>query len=49
MDAKKYISLVLLGMIIILPLFTTSCFKKGDEDPFSQFILGKREFQDVGF
>ncbi|HPX75445.1 MAG TPA: hypothetical protein PLW77_02555 [Bacteroidales bacterium] len=41
MDAKKYLSLVLLGMIIILPLFTTSCFKKGDEDPFFSIYTRK--------
>ena len=41
MDAKKYLSLVLLGMIVILPLFTTSCFKKGDEDPFFSIYTRK--------
>lgn len=38
---KKHLTLVLLGMIIILPIFTTSCFKKGSEDPFFSIYTRK--------
>ena len=38
---KKHLTLVLLGMIIILPIFTTSCFKKGSEDPFLSIYTRK--------
>jgi len=38
---KKHLTLLLLGMIIILPLFTTSCFKKGSEDPFISIYTRK--------
>ncbi len=41
MNAKKHISLVLLGMIIVLPLLTTSCFKKGEDDPFFSIYTRK--------
>lgn len=41
MNTKKHLSLVILGMIIILPLFTTSCFKKGEEDPFFSIYTRK--------
>jgi len=38
---KKHLTLVLLGMIIALPLVTTSCFKKGSEDPFFSIYTRK--------
>lgn len=38
---KKHLTVLLLGMIIILPLFTTSCLKKGDEDPFVSMYTRK--------
>ncbi|MDD2387936.1 MAG: hypothetical protein PHP52_14270, partial [Bacteroidales bacterium] len=38
---KKHLTLILLGMIIILPIFTTSCFKKGSEDPFLSMYTRK--------
>ena len=38
---KKHLTLVLLGMIIVLPLITTSCFKKGSEDPFFSIYTRK--------
>ncbi len=38
---KKHLTLLLLGMIIILPLVTTSCFKKGSEDPFISMYTRK--------
>ncbi|MDD3687494.1 MAG: hypothetical protein PHE56_12095, partial [Bacteroidales bacterium] len=41
MNTKRHLSLVLLGMIIVLPLLTTSCFKKGDEDPFFSMYTRK--------
>ncbi len=41
MNTKRHLSLVLLGMIIVLPLLTTSCFKKGEEDPFFSIYTRK--------
>lgn len=41
MNTKKHLSLVLLGMIIVLPLLTTSCFKKGEDDPFFSIYTRK--------
>jgi hypothetical protein len=41
MNTKRHLSLVLLGMIIVLPLLTTSCFKKGEEDPFFSMYTRK--------
>jgi len=41
MNTKRLLSLVLLGMIIVLPLLTTSCFKKGEEDPFLSIYTRK--------
>lgn len=41
MDTKRHLSLLLLGMIIVLPLLTTSCFKKGEEDPFFSMYTRK--------
>lgn len=41
MNTKRHFSLVLLGMIIILPLLTTSCFKTGEEDPFFSIYTRK--------
>ncbi len=38
---KKHLTLLLLGMIIILPFFTTSCLKKGAEDPFISIYTRK--------
>ncbi len=38
---KKHLTLALLGMIIVLPLVTTSCFKKGSEDPFFSIYTRK--------
>jgi hypothetical protein len=38
---KKHLTLILLGMIIVLPLVTTSCFKKGSEDPFFSMYTRK--------
>ncbi len=46
MNTKRHLSLVLLGMIIVLPFFTTSCFKKGEEDPF--FSMYTRKARIVG-
>lgn len=46
MNTKRHLSLVLLGMIIVLPLLTTSCFKKGEEDPF--FSMYTRKARIVG-
>lgn len=50
---KKHLTLVLLGLIIILPIFTTSCFKKGSEDPFVSIytrkarVIGEWEIQSL--
>lgn len=46
MNTKRHLSLILLGMIIVLPLLTTSCFKKGEEDPF--FSMYTRKARVVG-
>jgi len=42
MNTKKHLSLVLLGMIVVLPLLTTSCFKKGEDDPFFSIYTRKK-------
>lgn len=41
MNTKRQISLVLIGLVIFLPLLTTSCFKVGDEDPFVSIYTRK--------
>lgn len=41
MNTKRYLSLVLMGIVIILPFVTTSCFKKGEEDPFVSIYTRK--------
>ncbi|MDR2009819.1 MAG: hypothetical protein LBQ22_04990 [Bacteroidales bacterium] len=41
MDAKKRLTLVVLGIIIMLPVVTTGCFKKGNEDPFMSMYTRK--------
>lgn len=41
MNRKKQLTFVLLGMIIILPMITTGCFKKGEDDPFISIYTRK--------
>ncbi|MDL2261897.1 hypothetical protein LJC11_00135 [Bacteroidales bacterium OttesenSCG-928-I21] len=41
MDLKKRLTLITLGIILILPMITTGCFKKGEEDPFMSMYTRK--------
>ncbi len=41
MNAKRHISLGLIVIVIVLPLITTSCLKKGEEDPFVSIYTRK--------
>lgn len=40
MDTKRYLTLVLVGLLFTLPLLT-GCFKKGEQDPFFSMLTRK--------
>lgn len=41
MNTKKQFTFIVLGMIMILPILNTGCFKKGEDDPFVSMYTRK--------
>jgi hypothetical protein len=41
MNRKRQLTFVLLGIILILPLINTGCFKRGEDDPFLSIYTRK--------